>query len=140
MSDNASDLVNITTNTASVTTRSGVVITCTQLKVKHLKRVFAIITPLYVALTSLAANEKPDYLALVTEHLDQAVELVSILSEKPLEVIGELDADELVVIFAKAVELNLDFFIKSVIPSLSGVIGHATSAMKKSVGSTSSSA
>jgi hypothetical protein len=138
MSDASSDLSKITPQSETFTTRSGKLLTLHQMKVKHMKRVFEAVTPMFYAFKT--AETEADYLGLVTRHVDEVAALVATLTDQPVDVIGDLDVDELVLLFTLAVKLNFDFFIKSVIPSLSGALGHAAEAMSKPLGSTYSNA
>ena len=45
--------------------------------------------------------------------------LMAILSDQPLEFIEELDLDEAVILLTAILEVNLDFFIQKVLPSIS---------------------
>ena len=61
--------------------------------------------------------------ALVIEHTPTVITLVSIVLDKPKEWVEDLDLDQLVDLFSKIVEVNLDFFIQKVLPSVLRAMG-----------------
>ena len=59
-----------------------------------------------------------DWLLLVGERGDEMLEAVSIASGKPRAWVDELAADEALLLAAKLVEVNADFFTRQVLPKL----------------------
>jgi len=103
-----------------------------QIRVGQLSKVMRIVHPFYEQLKAVKdkarINRDPqadtygfDIYALVMEHSDVVLELVSLLVSKPREWVDNLGVDELVQIFGALVEVNLDFFTQRVIPLLSGL-------------------
>ena len=81
-----------------------------------------------------------DWLALFGERGDDLLTAVSIAVGKPRAWVDALDADQAILLAAKVIEVNADFFTRTVMPRLDGVIARtgATAAMATG-GSTPSS-
>ena len=81
-----------------------------------------------------------DWLALFGERGDDLLTAVSIAIGKPRGWVDALDADEAILVAAKVIEVNADFFARTVMPRLDGLIARtgATAAMATG-GSTPSS-
>lgn len=81
-----------------------------------------------------------DWLALFGERGDDLLTSVSIAVGKPRAWVDALDADQAILLAAKVIEVNADFFTRTVMPRLDGLIGRtgATAAMATG-GSTPSS-
>ena len=72
-----------------------------------------------------------DWLALFGERGDDLLSAVSIAVGKPRAWVDELAADEAILLAAKVIEVNADFFTRTVLPRLDGLIARtgATAAM-----------
>lgn len=68
-----------------------------------------------------AAVKKVNFLNLVMDHTTDVVDLVSVVLGREKDWVNDLDLDELITIVAAIVEVNLDFFIQRVLPSVSRV-------------------
>jgi hypothetical protein len=79
-----------------------------------------------------------DWLALFGERGDDLLAAVSIAVGKPRAWVDELAADEAILLAAKVIEVNADFFTRTVMPKLDGLFVQ-TSAMAATAGSTPSS-
>lgn len=81
-----------------------------------------------------------DWLALFGERGDDLLTAVSIAVGKPRAWVDALDADQAILLAAKVLEVNADFFTRTVMPRLDGLIAQtgATAAMA-TAGSTPSS-
>ena len=81
-----------------------------------------------------------DWLTLIGERGDDLLTAVSIAVGKPRAWVDELAADEAILLAAKVIEVNADFFTRTVLPRLDGLIARtgATAAMATG-GSTPSS-
>ena len=79
-----------------------------------------------------------DWLALFGERGDDLLTAVSIAVGKPRGWVDALDADEAILVAAKVIEVNADFFSRMVMPRLDGLIAQ-TSAVAITAGSTPSS-
>ena len=81
-----------------------------------------------------------DWLALFGERGDDLLTAVSIAVGKPRAWVDALDADQAILLAAKVIEVNADFFTRTVMPRLDGLIVRtgATAAMATG-GSTPSS-
>ena len=82
-----------------------------------------------------------DWLALFGEHGDDLLTAVSIAVGKPRAWVNELAADEAILLAAKVIEVNADFFTRTVMPRLDGLIVQtsAVAATAATAGSTPSS-
>ncbi|ALF90958.1 hypothetical protein CR47_0212760 [Ralstonia solanacearum] len=64
-----------------------------------------------------------DWLTLFIEHGDDLLQAVAIAVGKPRTWVDDLAADEAILLAAKVVEVNADFFTRTVLPRLDGLIG-----------------
>lgn len=86
-----------------------------------------------------------DWLALFGERGDDLLTAVSIAVGKPRAWVDELAADEAILLAAKVIEVNADFFTRTVMPRLNGEMGgliaqtSAVAATAATAGSTPSS-
>jgi hypothetical protein len=60
---------------------------------------------------------------------DAVIDLVVIMTGESRDFVLELGVDELIQLFTKVVEVNLDFFIQKVLPLLSGAMGRLTAGL-----------
>ena len=104
------------------------------LKVGQLPAFLRAITPVMQYL----GGDSIDWLALFGERGDDLLTAVSIAIGKPRGWVDALDADEAILVAAKVIEVNADFFTRTVIPRLDGLITQ-TSAVAATAGSTPSS-
>ena len=81
-----------------------------------------------------------DWLALFGERGDDLLTAVSIATGKPRAWIDALDADQAILLAAKVLEVNADFFTRTVMPRLDGLIAQTSAAVAvTTAGSTPSS-
>ena len=82
-----------------------------------------------------------DWLTLFGERGDDLLTAVSIAVGKPRAWVDELAADEAILLAAKVIEVNADFFTRTVMPKLDGLFAQATAvtATAATAGSTPSS-
>ena len=98
-----------------------------RIKVKQIVQVMAAIQPFYNELKELGIKRgslndeevKARLLAFFMTNGEDLFSLMAILSDQPLEFIEELDLDEAVILLTAILEVNLDFFIQKVLPSIS---------------------
>ncbi len=64
-----------------------------------------------------------DWLGLFIEHGDDLLQAVAVAVGKPRTWVDDLAADEAILLAAKVVEVNADFFTRTVLPRLDGLIG-----------------
>lgn len=67
-----------------------------------------------------------DWLALFGEHGDDLLTAVSIAIGKPRAWVDDLAADEAILLAAKVIEVNADFFTRTVMPKLDGLFVQAS--------------
>lgn len=104
------------------------------LKVGQLPAFLRAITPVMREIS----GDGIDWLALFGEHGDDLLTAVSIAVGKPRAWVDALDADQAILLAAKVIEVNADFFTRTVMPRLDGLIAQTSAAA--TAGSTSSSA
>jgi hypothetical protein len=80
-----------------------------------------------------------DWLTLLGEHGDDLLSAIAIAVKKPREWVDGLAADEALLLAAKVMEVNADFFTRTVIPKLDALFNQGQGIMASS-GLTSSSA
>ena len=98
-------------------TVAGETLTLKPLKVGSLPAFLRAISPVMQSLTAPAI----DWLALFGERGDDLLSAISIAVGKPREWVDDLAADEAILLAAKVIEVNADFFTKTVIPKLDGL-------------------
>ena len=64
-----------------------------------------------------------DWLALFGERGDDLLSAIAIAVGKPRAWVDELAADEAILLAAKVIEVNADFFTRTVMPKLDGLFG-----------------
>ncbi|MCK4124293.1 hypothetical protein ABXT21_21135 [Ralstonia sp. SM1864_UCD524_TZ4] len=79
-----------------------------------------------------------DWLELFIERGDDLLQAVAIAVDKPRAWVDALAADEAILLAAKVVEVNADFFTRTVLPRLDGLFAQVT--QSAAFGSTPSSA
>ena len=106
------------------------------LKVGQMPAFLRAISPVMQQLTA----SEIDWLTLFGERGDDLLTAVSIAVGKPRAWVDALDADQAILLAAKVIEVNADFFTRTVMPRLDGLIARtgATAAMATG-GSTPSS-
>ena len=67
------------------------------------------------------AGSEIDWLSLFGQHGEDLLSAVAIAVGKPREWVDELSADEAIVLAAKVIEVNADFFTHTVIPKIGNV-------------------
>ena len=69
------------------------------------------------------ASTEIDWLALFGERGDDLLSAIAIAVAKPRAWVDELAADEAILLAAKVIEVNADFFTRTVMPRLNGEMG-----------------
>lgn len=106
------------------------------LKVGQLPAFLRAISP---AMQQLAAPAI-DWLGLFGRHGDDLLTAVAIAVAKPRAWVDELAADEAILLAAKVIEVNADFFTRTVLPRLDGLFVQARDLSPAGIGSIPSSA
>ena len=72
------------------------------------------------AVQPLAArlSASPDWLALLADHGEAVIEAIAIASRRPRDWVASLDLDEAVRLAESVFEVNADFFIRRLLPSV----------------------
>jgi len=106
------------------------------LKVGQLPAFLRAISPVMQQITSAEI----DWLALFGERGDDLLSAIAIAIGKPRAWVDELAADEAILLAAKVIEVNADFFNRAVIPKLDHLlVPVSTTAVAKADGSMRSS-
>ena len=116
----------------------GEALTIKPLKVGQLPAFLRAISPVMQQLTAAEI----DWLALIGERGDDLLSAVAIAVGKPRTWVDELAADEAILLAAKVIEVNADFFTRTVLPRFDGLFGTLTQPLdvREVAGSTPSSA
>jgi hypothetical protein len=88
------------------------------LKVGQLPSFLRAISPVMQQISSTEI----DWLALFGERGDDLLSAIAIAVGKPRAWVDELAADEAILLAAKVIEVNADFFTRTVMPRLDGVL------------------
>ena len=106
------------------------------LKVGQLPSFLRVISPVMRRLTT----PEIDWLGLFGERGNDLLTAIAIAVGKPRDWVDELTADEAILLAAKVIEVNADFFTRTVMPQLDGLFAQAQELAPKASGSTPSSA
>lgn len=106
------------------------------LKVGQMPAFLRAITPVMHQLSS----SEIDWIALFGERGDDLLSAIAIAVKKPRSWVDDLAADEAIVLAAKVIEVNADFFTQTVMPKLDGLFTQAKSIHPSTPGSTPPSA
>jgi len=101
---------------------AGETLTITPLKVGQLPAFLRTITPV---MQSLTAGEI-DWLVLFGERGHDLLSAIAIAVGKPRTWVDELAADEALLLAAKVIEINADFFTRTVMPQVEGLFAAVT--------------
>lgn len=104
------------------------------LKVGQMPFFLRAITPVIQRLT----GGEIDWLALFGERGDDLLSAIAIAVGKPRAWVDELAVDEAILLAAKVIEVNADFFTRTVIPRIDGLFARVTAVQAKAAGSTPS--
>jgi hypothetical protein len=106
-------------------TLAGETVGVKPLKVGQMPAFLRAITPVMQQI----GGEGIDWLALFGERGDDLLTAVSIAIGKPRAWVDALDADEAILLAAKVIEVNADFFTRTVMPRLDGLIARTSAAV-----------
>lgn len=106
------------------------------LKVGQMPAFLRAITPVMHQLS----GSEIDWIALFGERGDDLLSAIAIAVKKPRSWVDDLAADEAIVLAAKVIEVNADFFTRTVMPQLDGLFTQAKSIQPSTPGSTPPSA
>lgn len=113
-----SDLEKLVTQAVEISL-AGEVVAIKPLKIGQMPAFLRAITPV---MQQLGGNGI-DWLALFGEHGNDLLTAVSIAIGKPRAWVDALDADEAILVAAKVIEVNADFFTRTVMPRLNEQMG-----------------
>jgi len=113
----------------------GETVAITPLKVGQLPSFLRVISPVMRRLTT----PEIDWLGLFGERGNDLLTAIAIAVGKPRDWVDELTADEAILLAAKVIEVNADFFTRTVMPQLDGLFAQAQELAPKASGSTPSS-
>ena len=115
---------------------AGEPIAISPLKVGQLPAFLRVISPVMAQLGAPEIN----WLALFGERGDDLLTAIAIAVRKPREWVDNLAADDALLLAAKVMEVNADFFTRTVIPKLDGLFSLGKGIQAANTGSTSPSA
>jgi hypothetical protein len=93
------------------------------LKVGQLPALLRAISPVMQSLVGDGSGRDIDWLGLFGERGDDLLSAIAIAVKKPRAWVDDLAADEAIVLAAKVIEVNADFFTRTVIPKLDSLFG-----------------
>ena len=108
----------------------GEALTIKPLKVGQLPAFLRAISPVMQQLTAAEI----DWLALMGERGDDLLAAIAIAVGKPRAWVDELAADEAILLAAKVIEVNADFFTRTVLPRFDSLFGTLTQPLGQSPG------
>lgn len=113
----------------------GESITVKQMKMKQLPKIMKVVAPYYDSLKltkekAMKSGGELDLIGIVMTYIEPVSDTVAILVEKDREWVDDLDIDEMVRLLELVIEVNVDFFIQKVLPSLSRLVKELGGAMK----------
>ena len=114
---------------------AGETISISPLKVGQLPAFLRVITPVMAQLSQPQIN----WLALFGERGDDLLNAIGIAVKRPREWVDDLAADDALLLAAKVMEVNADFFTRTVIPKLDGLFSLGQGIRAANTGSTSPS-
>ena len=98
-----------------VVTLSGTALELTPIRLGELPRLLAVVRPLAEDITS-----DPDWMALLGRHGDAVLDLLAITTRRERTWINDLQLPDAVQLAAAVFEVNADFFVAHVVPSIQG--------------------
>ena len=104
-------------------TVSGETLAIKPLKVGQMPAFLRAISPIMQHLT----RSEIDWLTLFGERGDDLLSAIAIAVAKPRQWVDDLAADEAILLAAKVIEVNADFFTRTVMPKLEGLFTQAKS-------------
>lgn len=108
---------------ATELTLHGEALAIKPLKVGQMPAFLRAISPVMQHLT----RNEIDWLTLFGEHGDDLLSAIAIAVGKPRLWVDDLAADEAILLAAKVIEVNADFFTRTVMPKLDGLFTQAKS-------------
>jgi hypothetical protein len=100
-----------------VVTVAGVAVELTPIRLGELPRILAAVRPIAADL-SADLSAQPDWLALLARHGEAVLELLTLATRRDRAWIEALALDEAVTLAAAVFEVNADFFVRRVAPSI----------------------
>jgi hypothetical protein len=92
----------------------GETIDLTPIRVGEIPAFSCAIRPVVAGLADL----RPDWILLISEHGDAVIDAVAIATRRPREWVAGLELDDAVRLASAVFEVNADFFIRRLLPSL----------------------
>lgn len=98
---------------------AGVTIPIRQIKLGSLPAVLIAVQPLR---HMLSLRDEIDIASLFMLHADECMQLLTVLSGQNRRFIDDLEIDDGVILLTALLEVNADFFIRQVLPKLTGAL------------------
>lgn len=114
MKDELKTLVQPQTNEVELST--GIKVAVSQIKVKQLPEFAAAVKAIFPS--GIADFDKINITDLVLNSTTEIINIVKICSGVSKQELDELQIDDLIILAGKVAEVNVDFFMKRVLPSL----------------------
>ena len=98
-----------------VVTLSGTALELTPIRLGELPRLLAVVRPLAEDI-----GTDPDWMALLGRHGDAVLDLLAITTRRERAWVNDLSLEDAVQLVAAVFEVNADFFVAQVVPSIQG--------------------
>lgn len=107
----------------STVTINGELLTIKPFKFAQLPKVFKLVQPIVDTLNSMPGATKAQLITtMVAEHGERVLDLIVIVTGKDRAWAEELDTDDGIRLLGAVLEVNYDFFIRAVMPAITGRI------------------
>lgn len=102
---------------------NGESLTIKPFKFAQLPKVFKLVQPIVDTLNGLQGLSKPALITtLIAEHGERVIELIMLVTGKDKAWAEDLDTDDGIRVLGAVLEVNYDFFIRAVMPAITGRI------------------
>ena len=98
-----------------VVTLAGTALELTPIRLGELPRLLAVVRPLAEDI-----GTDPDWMALLGRHGDAVLDLLAITTRRERAWVNDLSLEDAVQLVAAVFEVNADFFVAQVVPSIQG--------------------
>lgn len=109
------DLTKVIPQTTS-RTYNGITIQIAPFKIGKLQRVLSAVQPISHMLMNRQPDQQIDTGSLFLLYADDCLTLLEVLADQSREWVNELEQDEAFDLFSRLLEVNIDFFIRRVLP------------------------
>jgi hypothetical protein len=117
MSESTSDIDVMLPRELSIVV-AGELVVLEKVRMRQVTQLVSLMAPMAYLFTDLGSIRNFDVKSFALNHPQEAISIVSILVKKPQDWVLDLDPEEFIRLGLAVVEVNLDFFIQKVTPSI----------------------